>query len=312
MFITAWRATQSLAAAFRTPLRLVNPPVIAQNVRPDKASPAAVAQLTGRCAPWLATLADLAQRGVVRIGEAAPSRLCRLAGREDKLTTYEQMLLDAIFSDQETDGVALKSVAPRVAWQADRLEETLEAELTALGWLDPARRRQREQRLAFSVRCSLVGAAVLIVGLVLDAARLASTLGQAGMALGVGLAVLGVAALIVGLASLWLGTAFSTLSEQGELAAAQWQGYALFLKQVLLGHEPPPEPFDACLPQAVALGLLIHDMVRSRPPQGAPSLPPWLHALATLRETGDWGAKLALLAVAEAEPGETLPTSPGH
>jgi len=306
MFITAWRATQSLAATFRTPLRLVNPPVIPQNVRPDKASPAAVAHLTGRCAPWLAALADLAQRGAVRIDEAAPSRLGRQAGREDGLKSYEQILLDAIFSDQETGGVALTSVAPRVAWQADRLDEALVAELTALGWLDPARLRQREERLAFSVRCSLVGAAALIVGLVLDAARLASTLGRAGMALGVGLTVLGVAALIVGLASLWLGTAFSALSQEGELAAARWKGFALFITGRLAEGRSRPETLEVYLPEAFALDL-TRDLTRGGPAQPRPPLPPWFVPLAALRETGDWGARLALLTVAEAEPGQALP-----
>ena len=316
MFTTGWRIIRSRAATHWLPLRAARPPAIYRELIPDDASPAAIAQLTRHHLPESATLVDLVLRGVVRIEKqhaslpgSTPFMLYRQAANERALTPHEQILLAAIF--QEDGRVALASIAPRLAWEAAKLEEALENEMTAAGWLDLARQKQREKRLAFSVKSTLAGATFLIGGLVLGVGFRATEWSQVSAGLAGGLAFCGMVGLAVGLVALGLGTAFSTLSEQGELAAAQWQGYALFLKQVLLGHGPPPEPFDACLPQAVALGL-TQDLVRSRPSQGVPSLPPWLHALATLRETGDWGAKLALLAVAEAEPGDTPPTSLGR
>jgi hypothetical protein len=116
--------------------------------------------------------------------------------------------------------------------------------------------------------------------------------------------------LVLSLGALALATAFSALSEHGELAAAQWKGFALFLKQVARGQKPRPASFEAHLPLVVALGL-TKDLRQSRQ-----SLPLWFSALATLRETGDWGAKLAQampVTIGNTEPTEALPTeNSGH
>jgi hypothetical protein len=309
MLTTAWQTTKSFAAALWTPLRVSQPPVICHDGLPPKASPAVVAWLTGHHPPWSATLADLAQRGIVHFEKEKSSTprstaftLYRQADREQGLTPYESILLEAIFS--EADDVALASVAPRLDWQAVMLEEALEGEMAASGWLDLARKHQREQRLAISVKSALVGVALLVGGLVIGAGVQATAPSSYGAGLAVMLAVCGTAGLMAGLLALGLGGAFSILSAQGELAAAQCKGFALFMKQTILGRQPPREPVDAYLPLAVALGL-AKVLIRARPSPGQPPLPPWFGALAAIRRTGDWGAQLGLLTVAEAEPDET-------
>jgi len=301
--------TSSLAALW-SPLRASYPLVTYRESLPNQANPAVVAKLTGHRLPWAAALVDLAQRGRVRLEEKA-SRLGSISftlhqetAENQALTPYEQMLLEAIF--QQSEHVPFTAVAPRLAWKAACLDEALNAELISAGWLDQARQRQRERRLAFSVKSALVGVALLIGGLVVGA----DFPTPAGSGLGVALALCGILGLVLSLGALGLGNAFSAFSEQGEVAAAEWKGFALFLKQVARGQKPRPASFEAHLPLVVALGL-TKDLRQSRQ-----SLPLWFSALATLRETGDWGAKLAQampVTIGNTEPTEALPTeNSGH
>jgi hypothetical protein len=273
------KSIQSSVVALWQPLRISYPLVTYREFLPSEVAPAVVAKLTGSRLPWVAALVDLARRGVVRPEEEKSSRLgsvsftlCRPAADNQGLTPYEQLLLEAIF--QESNHVPLTAVGPRLAWQAARLDEALINELTAAGWLDPARQQQREQHFALSAKSAVAGVALLIGGLVLGASFTALP----GMVLSVAPALCGTASLVLSVAALGLGLAFSALSERGELAAAQWKGFALFLKQAMFDRQSPPKTIDAHLSLAVALGL-TNFLKRSQR-----SLPTWFDALANLRD----------------------------
>jgi hypothetical protein len=285
--------------------------VDSQAIPPDGASPAMVARLTDHSTAVPATLLHLAQRGLVRIEATPDSRpqskqftLYPQAAAQAQLNSYEQLLLDVVV--QTSDSVALSAVAPRLAWAADQLDAALETEMTAAGWLDPERRQQRNQQLALSVLTALLGAAVLIAGLVLGGAALggllAAALSQAGGVLAILLLGGGLALLALSLFARRRASALSPLSEQGELAAGQWKAFAAYLRGELQGRAPEPrgEHFDQYLPLAAALGL-AKDLGRHFQKQGGTLSPAWLKPLTATGHAGDFGAIASLLTVADSD-----------
>ena len=308
MFNKGLQAILSFARSRRIPPRGIHSIVGTLATPPDGTSPAVVAKLTGHTSAVPATLFDLARRLVVRI-EATPGArpeskkfiLYRQATVPNELSLYEQGLLEAIL--QTRDSVALSTIAPRLAWEADKLDEALEVEMATAGWLNPQHQRQRSQRLAFSVNAALLGAAVVLAGLVLGGAALGGFLAagfkQASVILTALLIGGGVAALAASLMALCLAARLSPLSEQGQLAAAQWKRFAAYLQEVIQGHapQPPQEHFDLYLPLAAAFGL-AEAWARHFQRQSGTPLPAWLQSLTATADAGDFGATAALLTAA--------------
>jgi hypothetical protein len=312
MTFSGLRTIQSWAIVARLPLRAARLPITLCETPPSETAPAVIARLTHNRPPWKASLASLAQRGFLEVGnesEGRPSIRLHAPGQSisgnPQLTAYEQVLLEAVF--QGSARTPLAAVAPRLAWQALKLEAALENELMASGWLDADRRQAREQRLALSAKSGLIGAAMLATGLALAAGVSA----QPWIALAILLVAGGIAGVGLSAITLGLGLAFSELSAEGERAAAQWKGYRLYLKREWHSPASAPASVESRLPLAIALGL-TKDIGRAHPPAGQSPLPRWFNAVASIREQEDWGAALASVTLGEGdEPHEDLSPTPG-
>ncbi len=205
----------------------------------------------------VATLLDLARRGVVRIGEEAPRpdrrRDYRLSlvpeAPAAPLHPLERAVLDAVFEGQQT--VLLSEVRERFGDHILELERRFYAEAVALGLLerDPAAVRRGYAR---------TGTVLLATGL------LGAFLSLLLFSRAVELAFLPFLAL-AGVGGLLLGVAdhMPRRTRTGALEAARWAAFRRYLRDLDRGPElrsalPLEERrarFERFLPYAVALGV---------------------------------------------------------
>lgn len=197
----------------------------------------------------VATLVDLAQRGVVTltdvrnpelVGSQQDVQIERHDGpAADRLRRYERTLLDVLFRGVEGNVVALSAVGDRLAGAIPVLQAQLHQAVAEEGLFhaDPEATRQRFWRL---------GWLVVVLGALLAA--------FAGGFLGALVATAwlpGVALFLVGLGLVWLSRAMPRRTPQGALEAARWRAFRAYLER---GNLPPGGNAEQVLPYAVAFG----------------------------------------------------------
>jgi hypothetical protein len=276
-------------------------------VPPDETPPGLAVMLAGAGSPALATLFDLAGRGLLRVRESGKALL---GGRqfslerlpaEAELRPHEAGLLRALFEDkggQERDSLPLSQIAGRLSGRNKWYREPLEQEMEAAGWLDPGRKAGRQWLLAAAVVAVLLGGAVMTAGFIVAGSAAARGSGPA-LTLGAVAAGVGVALLLLGLVALAAGGAFSPLSVPGEQAAAAWQSFGAYLKDIVRGREfvAGDALFERYLPFAAGLGL-GERWARHFQKQGYTQIPAWFQVLQA--DADDFGAVIALMAAANA------------
>lgn len=205
----------------------------------------------------VATLLDLAHRGVIRISDEAPrpgrQRDYRLSLTPEAaaapLHPLERAVLDAVFGGQQT--VLLSEVRGRFAGRIPELEQRFYDEAVALGLLerDPAVVRRGYARTgAALLAAGLVGAFVslLLFGRAVELAFLPF------------LALAGVGGLLLGVAD-----HMPRRTRTGALEAARWAAFRRYLRDLDRGPELRSDlsleerraRFERFLPYAVALGV---------------------------------------------------------
>lgn len=197
----------------------------------------------------VATLVDLAQRGVVTltdvrnpdlVGSQQDVQIERRDGSGGaRLRRYERTLLDLLFRGVEGNVVTLSSVRDRLAGAIPILQAQLHQAVAEEGLFhaDPEATRQRFWRL---------GWVVVVLGVLLAA--------FAGGFLGTLVAASwlpGVALFLVGLGLVWLSRAMPRRTPRGALEAARWRAFRVTLER---GNLPPNGRSDQYLPYAVAFG----------------------------------------------------------
>ncbi len=274
---------------------------------PDQSPPGLAVRLTGGGTPALATIFDLAGRGLLLIEESGKGWLTgkqysleRMPG-EVELRPHEAGLLRALFEvkgGREGDSLPLSQVPHRLSSHAKWYNEPLEQEMEAAGWLDPQRKATRKRLIAPAIVAILGGGAVMVAGFIIAGSAAARAAGTALTVGAVGAGV-GVAFFLLGLAALIAGGAFSPLSEQGEQAAAAWKGFATYLKDIVRGREfvAGETLFERYLPFAAGLGL-GERWARHFQKQGYAAIPDWFRALEA--DGGDFGDVVAVLAATNA------------
>lgn len=205
----------------------------------------------------VATLLDLARRGVVRIAEEAPRPGRRrdyrlsltLQAESARLHPLERAVLEAVFEGQQT--VLLSEVRGRFVSRIPELERRFYDEAVALGLLerDPAAVRRGYARTgALLLGAGLVGAllSLLFFGRAVELAFLPF------------LALAGVGGLLLGVAD-----HMPRRTRTGALEAARWEAFRRYLRDLDRGPELRSElplderraRFERFLPYAVALGV---------------------------------------------------------
>lgn len=271
------------------PPRLPSPGLVYEP--PDDRPPALAGALNGVGAKptWvnaLATLFDLARRGYLRIEEAAGRGLFRSrdfailadeAAHESPLQPHEEALLELLFTTRHgrTNSVKLSSLSNLVSsrrWKG--YSEAVADELEAAGLVS----HERQQ----------AGRRLIVVGVLLDSMSFLGLLVVVlwlQNAFGVWPLLVSLSLFVVGLVAVILGSALRPLTDEGALAAGQWQGFFHYLRDVTRGRAAAgrPDAFDYYLPYAASYGLLTQ-WVKHFQKAGYTDVPVWFRSLA--REDG--------------------------
>jgi hypothetical protein len=196
----------------------------------------------------VATLFDLARRGVLRITPVAgPAGLRdylleRLPGDSDSLRDYERYVLLAVFG--EASQVRMSEVWRTFAGTWPTLKRALYQEAVRTGWFldDPEAVRRRYLGWALAL-----GSLAVLTWIAATA-----LLGRYS-----GLVWLPPAALaVVAIALLVAAPHLPRRTRVGALAARRWEAFRRFLEQAAAGQQPAaPELFERYLPYAIVFGL---------------------------------------------------------
>ncbi len=269
---------------------------------PDRTPPGLAVRLAGQGTPALATLFDLAARGLLRIEEGGKGWL---SGRqyslerlpsEAELRPHEAGLLRALFEEKKgatRDSLPLSEVPDRLAGQATWYDEPLDQEMEAAGWINPGRKAARKRLRVAAVVACMVGLLALLFGFI-AAGSAGTSVAPGAVAVGVGVALF-----LLGLGALVAAGALSPLSEQGERVAAAWKSFRAYLKDIVRGREfaAGEALFERYLPFAAGFGL-GERWAKHFQKQGYATIPAWFGALDA--GAGDFGAVIAVMAATNA------------
>ncbi len=258
--------------------------------------PALAGWLFNQSITWphgLATLLDLAGRGVVAIEEATEKKWYRSA---DFLITllkqpadarpHERALLDLLFTDRSgapQNAVRMSDMGRLITSSRWKIyTESLEAEADAQGLISAEAKRRRNRFLVWGVMLLFLALAVLLVTFLVG-----SLFGFWPLVLAAALALLGFVAFIA-------GATVSPLSDRGAKLVETFAPFRRFIEQVARGKIDVPDPayFEAHLPYATAFGYAV-PWVKKQVDEGYSEVPAYFHAL-----NADDGAHIAAWLVA--------------
>ncbi len=264
--LTRWRNLRERVAAAAQ--------VLQNAARPPRAlAPGLAAHLCGFPYSPLATLFDLAQRGILMIQEGERKWGQRTfevvrAPHAEPLQPHEEAFLDALFRQPKQQSVPLSKVA-QLAY-SKTYQRALDDELLLLGWRSIERVDQRRQFAYLSATLMAVGAVGLAVGIWIGWVH---SLGAILIGSGSGL-------LLVGLVGLILTSSISTLTDEGVHQASQWMSFAAYLKEITQDKVPfiNSEIFDRYLPFAAGFGIATQ-WANNFAKQKGIEAPQWFHSL---------------------------------
>lgn len=247
-----------------------------QQTPPSDIPPALAAKLRGSGDPALATLFDLAQRGVLEIvvGQgmlrSKKFELAYIPGGEI-LRPHEQALVDALFTDKHgtRESISFNELGSRLSSNHKAINAPLDALMASYGWKDPERERQRNRLIGVSVMALLLGPLVAVAAVLPLPTLIRAVLVGTGAAM-----------FVLGFVGTLSGAMFSTLTASGMQQASAWQSFERYLKDVSRGREPAirPDAFSLYLPYAAGFGL-ASGWARFFENQPNVPVPPWLNSL---------------------------------
>ncbi len=228
----------------------------------------------------VATLVDLARRGLLRIAEEDPSghgkgkrefRLEKLRDEPDDLRGYERLVFRNLFAGDQT--VRFDELRKRFLKSIPEVQDQLYQEVVGAGLFQGNPKSVRNRYL-------IIGGVAMGVGIAFSTvAFFFIDLLELGLAPFVALSLLGgiqMAAAIV----------MPRRSAMGAVEAARWRAFARYLKQHQSEQEVASrlDRFDPYLPYAVALGA-EKEWVKKFAEAGAPA-PGWYESYGTPRRGG--------------------------
>jgi hypothetical protein len=264
---------------------------------PDSLTPAAAAVLIGRHYPGAGILIDLARRGVLRVDEAARSRL---SGRRFKvtllepsaqMTPYERLFVEAGFRKGKTE-VAMAEFAARTQGVWYKIRRAILRELIDRGLVDQERYRAKIRLNVIGWLGVILGPAAFFVGVALDRSMISGVMTAAGAAL-----------VLIGAVTLAAASRTSRWTDAGVPVAARWRAFFRYLRDAARGRALTPLSTDAdgWLAYATAFGLAAQLARRSKREGTALALPEWFAAFEPGADGSD--AFVAFLATSGADGG---------
>ena len=263
---------------------------------PADIPPALAGWLFNQSITWphgLATLLDLAGRGVVAIDEATEKKwyrsadfLITLLKQPTDARPHERALLDLLFTDRSgapQDAVKMSDMGRLITssrWKT--YTESLEAEADAQGLISAEAKGRRNRFLVWGVMLLFLALAVLLLTFLV------------GSMFGFWPFVLAAAVALLGLVAFIAGAAISPLSDRGAKLAETFAPFRRFIEQVSRGKMDVPDPayYEAHLPYAAAFGYAV-PWVKKQVDEGYSAVPAYFHAL-----NADDGSHIAVWLVA--------------
>jgi hypothetical protein len=244
--------------------------------------PALAGWLFNQTISWqhgLATLFDLAERGLIRIEETAEKKWYQstqfdvtLLNRSGSLQPHEDALLDLLFTDKSGvphDTISMSDMGQLITssrWK--KFQEALEHEAEGQGLIS----REAKER---GKRMMIWGGALMIMLLPLAVLLFVLWTAFGGWPL-----ILAAAIFMVGLFALLFGATLSPLSDRGAKLAETFDPFRRFLDQVGKGKMDVPDPayYEAYLPYATAFGY-AQPWVKQQSKVGYDVVPSYFRAL---------------------------------
>jgi len=263
---------------------------------PMEMPPALAGWLFNQTISWqhgLATLFDLAERGLITIEETAEKKWYQsnqfaisLLDKPGDLHPHERALLDLLFTDKHGtphDTISMSDMGALITssrWK--KFTESLEGEAEAQGLIS----REAKER---GKRMMIWGGVLMILMVPLGAVVLLLGSFFGGWPL-----LFGGTIFLVGLFALLFGATLSPLSDRGLKLAETFDPFRRFLDQAGKGKIDVPDPayYEAYLPYATAFGQ-AQPWVRQQSKSGYNVVPAYFRAL-----SDDGGANMAVFIVA--------------
>ena len=257
-----------------------------QTAPPSAAPPAMALALARRGTPPLATIFDLAQRGVLGIEEVGKrwgSRQFVLRRKEvpSTLRPHEHGLLEALFTGKKgsTDAIPLNQAATRLGRAHKAFDLPLDSEMELAGLLDPSRKAGLKRWAVLAGGMTALGMAAAMAGVIWGVLQLEHEHGS-GVPAAIALVGAGLALLAVGWIALMAFMSLSPLTQTGMTEGDQWQRFGKYLEKVAKGKTPLSDTalFDRYLPHAAGFGLGEQWAKRYQLTTGF-EVPPWFQSL---------------------------------
>ncbi len=227
----------------------------------------------------LATLFDLADRGILSIEEAEDKKWYQSRDftivqqkASGSLRPHEQGLLDLLFDSKKGRQTAVKlsklsGMVNGKQWK--KFSDPLEAEIKAAGYIDKARQTRRQWVIGSSFIFLILG----ILGMILLPAVFINQFGPWSALMAFSLLVL---------FGIWItmGNTLTILTDDAKMMADEWQSFYNYMKDVTRKKAAVggTNIFNRFLPYAASYGLL-HQWAKFFQKEGWTDLPPYFHAL---------------------------------
>lgn len=261
----------------------------------------------------LATLFDLAQKGVVRIEQREKKMLWTKQPEffiirqpyPAALLPHESGLLSILFDQgkEQRDAVSFSEFGNSLSRHLRRFTEPLKEELKSAGYYDPLREKQRAWLLAISTIAILLGG--IPFGLGLSWTSFASdSLATTSLVIPFTLTAIALGLFCLGLVGLIYASSRSTLTDQAADLGDQWRGFSEYLADVTRVKEnlTRPDFFDLYLPYAAAFDL-VEAWGKYFDKQGTAQVPAWFRPLTASAGQDDFGSFVAMLGASNASAG---------
>lgn len=243
---------------------------------PEDVSPALAGVLASNGAvgglPIIASIFDLAARGVLRIEEQPRARwgsrrfTVARVGSGSGLRPYERTLVESLFRDDTQGHLDFQKAGRRVRSSMRGLKLALHDELLERRWLDPERDRARRRLQGLALMVLILSGISLVVPIIL-----LDRLGPWPLLIPAAAGMSGVFGLI-------LASSISPLTDAGQRVAARCRAFGKHLREVAAGKRSlhAPDAWERLVPYAAALGVGAA-WARQMASHGVPG---WFNALA--------------------------------
>jgi Predicted membrane protein (DUF2207) C-terminal domain/Predicted membrane protein (DUF2207) N-terminal domain len=275
---------------------------------PNKLPPAIAGVLNGSAAKpsWanaLATLFDLADRGVLRIEEIEKKSWFHstdfnivLQQEPTDLRPHESGLLDLLFETKKGRQTAVKmsKLGKTISGkQWKKFTEPLKAEIKAAGYIDQARETGRQRVIVSSI--------IILVFAMIALAAMQVALNDL---FGIWPIAIAFSLLIVFIILISIGSKLTILTNEAQIMANEWQSFYQYMKDVTRKKAAvnSTDMFTQFLPYAASYGLL-HQWAKFFQKEGWTELPPYFQALSQTGNNGGMKAFVAMTATSASSGG---------